>query len=95
MCNVGGDFVGGSFAVVFPPSDTDDQQTINITLVQDSIFEPLFEGFFAVATINEQLNNPADSFASEPLRLGVALIIIEDSDSEFNSTVSRTTCFFH
>ena len=91
----GGDFSGGPFQVSFPPSAANDQAIINITLVQDNIFEEM-EGFFAVVTNNENLNAITDNLASEPLRNGVTLVNIQDADSKLTlPTTQYAYCSLH
>ena len=72
----------GAIPVVFPPSNESDIRTINITLVQDSLFEPLIEGFYVVVTDSNLLNNPQDTAEAQAIRNGVALINIVDTDGE-------------
>ena len=73
------DFMAVELPVVFPPSAGNAMQTILANLTQDSLFEPLHEGFYLVVTVNYQLNlGPIDSLAIR----GVVLITIQDIDSE-------------
>lgn len=87
---------GGSIPVVFPASTFSDVRTINITLVQDSLFEPLIEGFYAVVTDSNLLNSAQDTAQAEAIRNGVALINIVDTDGELEimstSNHSKFSC---
>lgn len=72
-----------SVPVVFPPSTANAEETILVTLNQDSLFEPLLEGFYLVISVNNQLNlGPTDNTRSVAIRGGVTLINIQDIDSE-------------
>ena len=63
---------------MFPPSSTTDEETITIALAQDSLFEPAVEGFYLVVADIQSQN--VDSASANN---GVALVNIEDIDSEF------------
>lgn len=75
--------------VTFPPSTSDDVQSIVIGLTDDNIHEAL-EGLFLLATVNIVLSNPVDAINSVSIREGVTLIRIIDNESKIgvNSTLA-------
>lgn len=67
--------------VTFPPSTTNEVQSIEIELTDDNIHE-LEEALFMLATVNNMLSNPSDATNSISIREGVTLIRIVDNESK-------------
>ena len=93
MCNITAavelngrlDFIDDSVTVVFPPSNFPGEETINVFIpfIDDDTNEPLFEGFYVNVSIDALRSDPVDIANAELIRNGVALIRIEDDDSEY------------
>ena len=54
--------------------------TVNIPLTDDMIHEPLNEGFYLLAHVTNDMNNPVDTQNAVPIRNGVALVNIVDNE---------------
>lgn len=67
--------------VTFPPSTTNEVQSIEIELTDDNIHE-LEEALFMLATVNNMLSNANDATNSISIREGVTLIRIVDNESK-------------
>ena len=78
------DFIADSVTVTFPPSIFTGEETVNVFIpfIDDDTNEPLFEGFYAMVTINALLSDPTDVANAVAIRNGITLIRIEDDDSE-------------
>ena len=75
------EIISQTITVTFPPSVTNDQQTVPVPFVPDDILEFLEEGFFLSVTV-DGASDDIDETMSDPIRGGVALLIIEDDDGK-------------
>ena len=75
------EFSSDTITVTFPPSTTNDQQTVSIPITNDDILEPEEEGFYVVVTVSMD-SDDTDESRSSPIRNGVALINIVDDDGK-------------
>lgn len=76
------DFDNSPQTVTFPSTNTNDEMTITITLIDDNINEAE-EGFYLLATLDRQQSSSADLSSFTPIRNGVAEIDITDNDREY------------
>ena len=78
------DYIEDTVTVTFPTSNNPAEEAINVFIpyIDDDTNEPINEGFYVRVTINEVLSNPTDVANAQTIRDGIALIRIEDDDSE-------------
>ena len=78
------DYIEDSVTVTFPPSNNQAEEAMNVFVpfINDDTNEPINEGFYVRVTINEVLSDPTDVANAQTIRNGIALVRIEDDDSE-------------
>lgn len=82
------EFSSDTITVTFPPSTTNDEQTVSIPITNDNVLEPEEEGFYLVVTVNTA-SDDSDESRSRAIRNGVALINIVDDDGMYNTQNRR------
>ena len=91
------DYIEDRITVTFPASNNPAEEAMNIFIpfIDDDTNEPINEGFYVRVTINEVLSNPIDVANAQTIRDGIALIRIEDDDSEFIIDVLFIGQYYH